>query len=345
VRQRGSAILIVLVLVTATTLVVIAAAELTISAMTGQWRRYHEVHARYVADAAVEWVQSSRQAGALALPANQSLTIDGAQVNVVVSDNSVSMKRSLRVETTVLEGDLTFKQSRIVGDGIEPKHFYYVLACDGNFRVDKSLTTGAAGRLGDIFCGGNLTKGKFQVTVNGDLEVAGTLSGSPVVTGTIWSPCPAISFPKVKAGDYAVGSVPMLDGDINGRSFTPSVAGYETFYALGKVNLSGTYEGKGVIFVAADIKIVGDVHYADVNSVMAVIALKSITVEANVTHIDGYYFAGKIFTSKPASLTVGRGAVVAEDFDLKGALTATYDPWVWNDPEEGKRLKLPGFWP
>lgn len=344
-RQRGSAILVVLVLVSATTVIVIAAADLTISAMAGQWRRYHEVHARYVADAAVEWVQAKRKAGTLALPANQNLTIDGSQVNVVVSDNSVSLKRSLRVETTVNEGGLTFQQTRVVGDGIVPKHFYYVLACSKRFNINNPLTTGVGGRLGDIFCNDKVTISALGVTVNGDLEVVGSLSGTPSVTGSIWNGCPSISFPAVNAGNYFVGAIPVLVADINGWSFTPTVLDYETLYAPGKANLSGTYEGRGVIFVADDIKIVGDIHYADNNSVMAVIALDTITVESGVAHIDGYYFAGQKFQSNTPNLTLGRGAIVAKEFDLKGALTATYDPWVWNDPEEGKRLKLPGFWP
>ncbi len=344
-RQRGSVILIVLVLVSATAVIVIAAADLTISAMAGQWRRYHQIHAQYVADAAVEWVQAKRKAGTLALPANQNLTIDGSQVNIVVSDNSVSLKRSLRVEITVQEGGLTFKKARVVGDGIVPKHFYYALGSNDQFQVSSSLTTGAGGRLGDIFCNDKLTVSALGVTVNGDLEVVGTLSGSPTVTGTVWNPCPSITFPLVNSGDYFVGAIPVLVADINGWTFTPTVLDYETLYAPGNANLSGTYAGKGVIFVANDIKIVGDVRYADNNSVMAVIALNSITVESNVTHIDGYYFAGQKLTSNPANLTLGRGAIVAKKIDLKGVLTATYDPWVWNDPEEGKRLKLPGFWP
>ncbi|MEW5883017.1 MAG: hypothetical protein AB1725_02185 [Armatimonadota bacterium] len=345
VRQRGSAILVVLVLVSATAVIVIAAADLTISAMAGQWRRYHQIHAHYVADAAVEWAQAKRKAGTLALPANQNLTIDGSQVNVVVSDNSVSLKRSLRVETTVKEGGLTFKQSRVVGDGIVPKHFYYALACEDQFQISTNLTTGSGGRLGDIFCNNKVTITALGVIVNGDLEVVGSLSGTPSVTGSIWNPCPSIAFPMVNAGNYAVGAIPVLVADINGWSFTPTVLDYETLYAPGNANLSGTYDGKGVIFVANDIRIVGDVHYADNNSVMAVIALNSITVEAGVTHIDGYYFAGQKFTSDSPNLTLGRGSIVTSRFDLKGALTATYDPWVWNDPEEGKRLKLPGFWP
>lgn len=344
-RQRGSAILIVLVLVSATTLIVIAAADLTISAMTGQWRRFHQVHARYAADAAVEWVQSKRRAGTLALPAHQSLTIDGAQVEVAVSDNSVSLKRSLRVEITVQEGGLVFKETRIVGDGIVPKYFYYVLASNNPFTVNNPLTTGSAGRLGDVFCNANANITTLGVTINGDLEVVGSLSGSASVSGSVWNPCPSIAFPTVNAINYAIGAIPVLMADINGWSFTPSVVDYETLFAPGDANLRGTYSGKGVIFVADDITIVGNVRYLDDNSVMAVIALDTITVESGVSHIDGYYFAGQKFTSDSPNLTLGRGAIVAHRFDLKGALTATYDPWVWNDPEEGRRLKLPGFWP
>lgn len=344
-RQRGSAILIVLVLVTATTLVVIAAADLTISAMTGQWRRYHQVHARYVADAAVEWVQAKRKAGTLALPANHDLTIDGSQVNVVVSDNSVSLNRSLRVEITVQEGNLTFKESRVVGDGIVPKHFYYVLASNNNLTLVHSLVAGSGGRLGNIFCNNNLTVSALSVTVNGDLEVAGTLSGTPVVTGSIWNRCPTIPFPAVNAADYFVGGVPILVGGINGHSFTPTVVNYETLYVPGNATIRGAYSGKGVIFVGNDITIDGDIQYVDSSSVMAIIAFDDILVQPGVTRIDGYIFANDEFRSDSPNLTLGRGAIVAKRIDLNGAMTATYDPWIWNDPEEAQRLKLPGFWP
>lgn len=344
-RQRGSAILIVLVLVTATTLVVIAAADLTISAMTGQWRRYHQVHARHVADAAIEWVQAKRKAGTLALPANENLTIDGSQANVVVTDNSVSLKRSLRVEITVQEGNLTFKQSRIVGDGIVPKHFYYVLASNNNLTLAHPLIAGSGGRLGDIFCNGKLTITALSVTANGDLEVAGELSGSPVVTGSIWNPCPSISFPSVNATDYLVGGVSVLLGGINGHSFTPTVMNYETLFFPRNATIRGTYSGKGVIFVGDDITIDGNIQYADSSSVMAIIALDDIFVQPGVSRIDGYIFANDEFRSDSPNLTLGRGAIVARRFDLNGALTATYDPWIWNDPEEAQRLKLPGFWP
>ncbi len=344
-RQRGSTLLIVLVLVGATTTVVIAAADLVISSMTSQWRRYHAVHARYVADAMVEYIQSRRAKGTLSLPTTLNRTIDGSDVTATIQDNSINLKRSLLVEITVEEGGMTFKESRVVGDGFAPKHFYYALASHQTLDLPNSLTTTSPGHRGHVYVGNDLNITSLGVTIDGDLEVFRNLTGSASVSGVTWLGVPKISWPTPNPLLYAVGAVLVGAGSVGSHTFSNTALVYETLYAIGDADIQGTFGGRGVVFVGKNIRITGDIYYKDDNALIAIIAKDDITVEANVKHIDGFLYAGGKFTQKGANLTVGRGAIVAKSFDLKGNLVVNYDHAVWDDPDVGWRLKLPGFFP
>lgn len=344
-RQRGSTLLIVLVLVGATTTVVIAAADLVISSMTSQWRRYHATHARYAADAMVEYIQSRRAQESLSIPAVVIRTIDGSRVTANVVDNSVNMKRSLRVDLTVVEGGLTFRESRVVGDGFDPKHFYYALASDRTLDLTRNLTTTSPGHRGHVYVGNDLRITALGVSVDGDVEVFRNLTGSATVSGVTWVGAPKIPWPTVNPLDYVGGAVVVPTGNVVGYVFANTALVYETLFAPLSATIGGTFGGRGVVFVGRDVRITDNITYKDENALMAVIATDDITVEANVNRIDGYFFAGGRFTQKSANLTVGRGAIVAKEFDLRGILLVNYDHAVWDDPEVGRRLKLPGFFP
>jgi len=350
-RRQGSALLYVLAMVIAVGAISIAAVNVCAAGYTAQIRSERAAMANDAFDGAVDQVVEDSVNGTLTVPSTRNLTIGSTVCAITISDNSINLSGSYLVTGTMVVKGLTFNRSRVIGRRITPNPFFYVLFSNSTVNSNQAVVTNGPSWAGDVSVNGNLTFSSVSTQINGDAEATGTISPAGLsVTGVklpgaspvTFTPLPFILIPALNP--YLIQAVLQLPGLlINGLSLGN---GYPLAYALIATQLKGTFTGKGTIYFPGDVTIVGDMFYGDANSRIAVIAYGNITVSGSVSHLVGYFYAGGTFTvQSPTAKLLDTGCVVANSVVIQSPFTLNHDAAVWQDPTEGFRLKLPGYWP
>lgn len=364
-RQRGSALIFVVVMLVATTTVWLATATLTNESAISQRRREAAYQAKIAVDGAIDQLRVDYLAGSISLPYTVTRAIGPANCTIVVNDNSggtnttvngtaysfAATPKSLSIVATTTTGFRTFVDTRVISTPLTALPSYYAIMTTGGITATSPIIAGFNGQNGDIASNGAIVLSNASTQINGDIESASTISNSGTLNGNAWPNAPSITFPGI------VGFWPNVNysftqnqnistGSLNGIAFpTPSI-GYWLAYCGSDLTFKGTVTGKGSLFVKGTLTISGDVTYSDSISNIAVIVQGDLIVSGGVSNMVGYYYiGGNISFKNPGGTTVSRGSLVGSTLSTKGTLNITYDPTVYNTPSEGKNLKIPGFWP
>jgi hypothetical protein len=225
--------------------------------------------------------------------------------------------------------------------------FFYALAVANSSSMTNTLTTGAPGAAGDLYCGGNLLLSN-KATINGDTEAVGSLTpNGAAITGAQSSHLHSIPLPSPVSSNYwGVASATMLNifgNSLSGYTFTRP---YSVLYCDGDTTIHGTFSGKGIVFVHGDVYTDNSMSYSQASDELAIIVTGDVIVNnPSHTNLVGYWDCGGTFNASYGG-TVTRGCVVANAFSSSSnGFTVTYDQTIWNTLGEPKRMKLPGFWP
>ncbi len=350
-RRQGSALLYVLMMVLAVGAVAVAAVNVCTAGYTAQIRAESAAQAADAFDAGVDQIVEDSELGTLTVPSQRQLTIGSVTCSLNVKDNGSSLPGSYLVSGTMTVKGLQFGQTKVIGRHITPNPFFYVLFANSSINSAQLVTTNGPSFAGDVSVNGNLTLSNASTQINGDAEATGTISpGSLNVTGVKLQGASAVSFPVLPIilipalNPYLIQAVLQLPGLlINGLNLGN---GYPLAYALLATQLQGTFTGKGTIYFPGNVTIVGDMFYGDSNSRLAVIAYGNITVAGSVTHLVGHFYAGGTFTvQSPNAKLLDTGSVVANAVVIQAPFALNHDAAIWQDPTEGYRLKMPGYWP
>lgn len=346
-RSKGSVLFYTLGFVMSMTTIVVATHTLSTSAATTQNRYEQKMVAEAARDGAIdklqaEWVQQGHQT-----PETVTYTIGRATVTATAVDNSTVVPRTMIVSTQVKLPWGVFEYENVVTQPFVPHPIYYTLAVNSNEYISARLEVGDVTSDGSVYIGGNLTLTDGATRVRGDIDTTGTLSLSGSADGATTQNAKSVSFPTSTSAEV-LGAAILTSGSDNGRTFSTSYTSrYPAVIRLGNYNFRGTVTNKGTIFVTGDLTISGDITYANSNSAVAFIVGGDIKVNDNVRNIAGFFYCeGEFKWDRDGSYDrkLTRGAIASRDLDIDSDdVTLIYDPLIWNDPAEGKKLRIPGF--
>lgn len=350
-RTRAGALLYVLMMVLAVGVVVMAAVNVGAAGYTAEIRAERKAMARAAFEGAVDQVVEDCDAGTLVVPSSRNVTIGDVGCSLLITDNGTSVPGTYLVTGTMSVKGLTFRQTQVVARRGTPNPFYYVLFANSTINSAQQVVTNGPNWAGDVAVNGNLVLSHASTQINGDAEATGTITPAQLnVTGIKLEGASAVPFTKLPIilipalNPYLIEAVLQLPGLlIDGLNLG---SGYPLAYALLATQIKGTFTGKGTIYFPGNVTVTGDMYYGDANSRLAIIAYGNITVQGGVTHLAGHFYAGGTITFQgPSAKLLDNGSVVASTVTISAPVTLNHDAAIWQDPSEGYRLKLPGYWP
>lgn len=334
-----------MVLITAITVYFVAAQELMMASVRSQRRFEERTKARLMLESAGAYMASELRHGLLTLPASRTLTIAGVSVNATAIDNAAAVPRTMKVTTALDFKGTAYTDSIVLGQSIDPTPWNYALFV-GNSEVSAGsdvLTVGSLGAGGDTYYGFS-TGGTDVHTINGDLEVAGSVGGIFSVTGTTWPNAAPIAFPTVSSVNYlAASTATNLSGTISGYAF-PNLGAATTsvIYRLGDLDVEGAFTGNGVIYATGNIRLKDNITTS--GGKLVLIAAGNVLLNRHNSTVSAFIYAGGTYDAIRRDNVI-TGALVCSGLNMTNDGAVIYDPYFWNTPSERVRFKLPGSWP
>lgn len=345
-RQRGSAMLFVIIMTVAITSVVIATSDLTMSAIKVVRQQELAARAKCALDGITAKNISDYKKSILVLGSSHSEAVGSLNPSTTPSDYSATIWQTLKFDNDTAVGGKTFRNSIVLGNRKPAKPSFYALFSDGDIQVSDTLTTGSGGVNGDICTNGDLRLDAVTNTINGDAEAnTMTLADPTDVVGNSWPGAPAITFPTFVRANYTAAANTTLAGNqtLNNYVF---ISPYRLVVITGNLTISGIIAGTGVFYVTGNVTINNDMFYLDASSRMAIISEGDVTWKNNANTAVGYFYtAGQFRTNGSGARALTRGGIACNTCNIGCDVTIIHDPRVWTSATEGANLKLPGFWP
>ncbi len=343
-RQQGSVLLYVMVLLTIISTLVGAVLLLSGSAYEMEVRRQDEVRAQATFLSGVMFIETRIKNGTEPI-GSYTFSLGEATCNLLVTDYSAVMPKALYLDMTVTIKGKEFRRGEIIGSRSVPKTSDYALVSNTAFTTSRRVVLGAFGENGDMAGNATIALTGAGTVINGVLEAVSSINkGTGTVTGKITPFTTRITFPTITPAIYQAAATQSFGSTtISNLTFS----GVEPLLCVnGNLDLSGTISGAGTVFVNGNLTVSGNLRYATSQSRVAFVVNGGVEFGPNVTQGVGYFFTNQTFrTSSGVELTISRGAVAAQAFEIRNNFNLTYDPSVWEDPNEGRRLRLPGYWP
>jgi hypothetical protein len=291
------------VLIAAMTTTVVATVWLT-SSLSKDERLYEDqLRCRYAFEGVCEQAAQDYTAGTLAVfPANRTVTVNGVSCVTSISDNSANIPHTM--SATMTYHNRTRTDTKVVGMRKAPSPFYYALfvnSMSGGGTLSAALNTGSSGANGDVYFGGAVSLTGTGSTINGDLESTGSImSGSSSVTGMTTPGASAITFPTVSATNYStIANQTVTKSSLAGATFATTTGAYSVTYCSSSgISISGTFTGKGTVFINGNATISGPISVANSSSRVAIIASGSLTFTSSGPH-SAYFYSGGNVTLPP----------------------------------------------
>lgn len=346
-HQRGSALILTLLLAIAATTAVLTMANLTSQNSKQESNREYQVKARYGIEGAVARVEQSFNDGTISLGSNTSYTIGGVTWTTNTTDNSGTLSKSYKVTVSGRVGGKDYARSFVIGNPYERGPFHFALYTTKNLSLGQQLTTSSS-PAGSLASDGNIDITANSCVVGGNVEVRGNVTQSKTwtVSGTTKTVSAIPAGGTITTTNYTSSANRILvTGTLAGMTFAAS---NELYSRTGALTISGVVRNKGTIFVNGDVTISADITYFDSNAALAVIATGKITVLSTVNNLAGMYWAGNDITlsTSAATLTAPKTVFVTKNnLLLNRPLNITYDNRAVLSQQFGYDMKLPRYWP
>lgn len=354
-HKRGSVMVFSLILVATLSAFVVGMQALSMDGARRQQRLEADTQAAYVQESSLAYASTKLRQKSIALPASFTITVNGKSVSVNCSDNSADVPRTMSIQSSVTISRKSYTKADIVGQDTTPPPWYYGLFVDGSIDFRDAITVGTAAVSADAYIKPSLASLSNALTVKGDLECVSTIGGANVAyDGQAWSGAPALPFPSVAAANYSAAANRTYFGNQTFAGVIFPVVGvgsnYPIYYVNGDIKIDGGWAGaifmnKGVLFATGDVSIKSNVTLFG-GAKLAVIAMGDIDFSQNDGVYNGYFYAGdEVRFTGGSSQTVNLGSVACSNIRIDTPTTIKFDTTVWNTPNEGTRLRLPGMWP
>ena len=332
------------------TTIVVATVWLSSSLVRDERWYEDQVRAKYAIDGACEQAAQDYTAGTLAsFPSTRTTTVNGVSCAMTISDNSANIPHTMSLAVTATYKGRSITDTRIVGMRKTPSPFYYALFVNGGLTSSAALTTGSSSANGDIYSNGAVSLTGTSNTINGDLESTSTQSiGTTSITGNQYPSTTAITFPTVSSANYStVANQTVSKGSLAGATFTTTSGAYFLIYCsvTTGVSISGTFTGKGTVYVNGPVTISGAISLGNSSSRVAIIANGAITFTSTGPH-SAYFYASGACTLPTGGITITKGALVVGSLSTTNQpITITNDNSVWLSSTEGTNHRLPWYYP
>ena len=207
-------------------------------------------------------------------------------------------------------------------------------------------STGNLGVNGDAYIGKSATIASSTQVINGDLESDGPITPALFsATGTTWSSAPAFAVLTAPMAAYAIAGNKVVISpfsDINGYAFPAESAGtYRMLYKVGDVIITGNFTGSGLIVATGDVTLYGP---CSVSGGRIVVVAGDELLLRGTAPINAYVYARTVYHQDKLNNLIG--AIVCQQMGSnKADCNVTYDPYLWNNPGERIKLRMPGHWP
>lgn len=335
------------VLITAITVMFVAGQELMMSSVRSQQRYEQRIQANYILESVANFAASEFQAKLYSPTSKRTATILGKEAIAQVSDNDSKVAKTLQMECSVSIKGSTYTSTLIRGKG-DVSPWNYALFVNNGPGSDWSnpYGTGSLGSNGDAYIGKSATTAVATVTIQGDVESDGAITRAQFpATGTTWESAPQIPPVTAPLLAYATAGfkvvIPPMS-NIDGYNFPAEAAGvYQMLYKVGDLTVTGNFTGSGLIVATGSVTLYGPASVS--GGKIAVIAGGEIRLRG-ITPINAYVFAPTVYHQDKGSTL--NGAIVC---DVMGSnkvdCKVIYDPYLWNNPAERAKLRLPYHWP
>lgn len=346
-HQRGSALILTLLLAIAATTAVLTMANLTSQNAKQESTREFAAKARYGIEGALARVEQSFNDGTISLGSNVSYTIGGITWTTNTTDNSGTLSKSYKVSVSGRVGGKDYVRTFVIGNPYERGPFHFALYTAKNLSLTQQISTSTS-PAGSIAVDGNIDVNANSCSVGGNVELKGSLTQSKswTVGGTTKNVSSIPSIGTITTTNYTSSANRILvTATLAGITFAASP---ELYSRAGALTISGIVRNKGVIFVNGDVTIAADVTYFDSSSALSVIATGKITILGTVLNLAGMYWAGNDITlstgvttlNAPKTVLATKGTLI-----LNRPLNITYDNRAVLSQQFGYDMKLPRYWP
>ncbi len=356
-----------MIMVVSTMVIVLVTVSLSGALRTKQTRIENNQIVRNAFEGGLDYVRDLAARGILRLPqttaqigigsAKVTMTLTdaskGATINLLGTSITTPVAASLiKVDGSILYQGQTYRLQAIVGRGLLNTVWQCAFYDDSSLFTLANVTSNNLGTGGDVWIDGNATLGNGASHIGGNLTATGTILAFGVaVDGSKTPNSDGIPFPNVddKANNYKDVALVKYGSNttLNGYVFpaADSTTGYPVVYIDGKLNISGSFSGSGVIVANDDVTITGNITSTG-GGHLVIITTGNINVNSSVTSVDGYiYTKGTLNIPSFASPTTFTDGVVANNASFGSTVRFNNDPFATNNPVEAYKLHLPGVWP
>ncbi|RYG22754.1 hypothetical protein EON82_16160 [bacterium] len=281
----------------------------------------------------------------------RSLTLNGVDATVTVTDGSAAVGKSLLITGTATANDTKLSIARYVGTTKSLTPFGYALYCFNDLSHGGKIVTGSNGADGDVFCNGKIVLTAPGTIINGDVSAKGiiSLAADASVTGTRYQNASSIALPSASGLNYTTAaSYTSLFAatSTTGLTFGSEVNGhYQIYNYVSNLSLRGPITGSGVVYVAGDLYVTGDITYATPDSKVSFIVQGQVIFRSDCSSAVGIYYVKDQLISESADLNITRGILAATKITSGVSIRVTRDNTVRDSSSEGAKLCLPGYWP
>jgi hypothetical protein len=344
-KKRGSALVLTVMLTLATTTAIMAMAGLIHSTATIQSKWERDAKLQYSFEGVVAKVEADVGSGSLVAPSALTVTLNGIQWNVSVTDNGPAIRKSFKIDASAQFRGATFSKAAVTADPKPVSPANFALASGQALNLLNLLTVGVSGS-GDLYVEGTLATSIAGSTVAGGIYI--TVPTAPIgswgANDTNTNAKKVIRTTVVPSDYTSTGALTVASNSLSNINF---VTPYQLMTRTGNLSVSGTITGKGTIFVDGNLTINGNLSYGTADSIVAFVVTGNVSSGLTVSQGIGiYHIEGSLQTNNLLGMTYSKSSIYAKGgLGLGGALSVRFDPRVKQDQLEGERLKLPGYWP
>ncbi|MER3495948.1 MAG: hypothetical protein C4320_03555 [Armatimonadota bacterium] len=327
-RQRGAALLYVLAMVGATSVLVAANLDLTTSSRRVAGRTESAVQSKYATLAASEIFAARGTATPDQALTSFQFTLAGQPVRV-----SASAAAKRVASLTVYEASRTSTITVADPRGYSP--FLYALYVQRDAKSAGVLEVTGTTTPGHAYFGGNLDQGSSSGNdiVSGAVDTAnqfttsniGTVSG-PLTAGLISDPLPSLPI-FLNPYEVNVGPTSVTDGG-------PTGGNVRVIIATGDITVTGTFSGNYILATSANIRLKSPISVRSGAHLVMMCGGNADVLAAGGggANLAGFLYCRGKFSTGGNDVT-WKGGIVTRDFENKQLMTINYDDFFWDDPK------------
>lgn len=339
-KKRGSAMIVVVFMVTAVAVTAFAGLALTGTVAKDQVDDESQKKDQYIVEGAVQLANADLIAGKVTPGTTKQYVVGGKSVSVTIDDNSAAVDGTVKISVKGVSNPKIAKAKIVpIVKGVIDNVWAYGLYSNGSLGFpSNSVVTGS------VYVKNSLGALGLNVKVTKDLKTSSSFNplGLLNILGAIVTGVAVKPMPSVLASNYQSNADTVLVGDqtLVDYQFPQD---YSITYINGNLNLTGDIKNNGTFYVTGNVTITGKTKPNSGSDHYLVITPGTITFSGTGLDVEGYFYAG---TQATISNTLKlKGGIAANAFGGSSAYNITWDQWLTKSATNGAALHAPAMWP